>query len=89
MEVIEIIPQRSKRRCKALVASTLTQCLSAEYVEETIALLQQPTSAENRRAPSGEGSRFAERLGVYDELYPTVDDAFTPRQYNATVTVDE
>ncbi|WP_197381880.1 SDR family oxidoreductase [Mycolicibacterium mengxianglii] len=75
VEVIELIPPKVQTGLQGVHGHDPDAMPLDEYITETIDLLRQRPDSTEIVVKRAEGLRYAERRGVYDDLYPTFNDA--------------
>jgi uncharacterized oxidoreductase len=75
--VIEIIPPHVQTALQGERGFDSKAMPLDEYITETMRLLQAQPQAEEIVVESVKGFRFAERDGIYDEIYPAFNQAIT------------
>jgi uncharacterized oxidoreductase len=77
VQVIEIIPPQVQTALQGERGFDPRAMPLDEYVAETMTLLQTQPQADEILVDRVKGFRFAERDGVYDEIYPAFNEAIT------------
>jgi uncharacterized oxidoreductase len=77
VQVIEIIPPHVQTALQGERGFDSKAMPLDEYITETMRLLQAQPQAEEIVVESVKGFRFAERDGIYDEIYPAFNQAIT------------
>jgi uncharacterized oxidoreductase len=77
VQVIEIVPPHVQTALQGERGFDPRAMPLDEYIAETMTLLQSQPQADEILVEGVKGFRFAERNGVYDEIYPAFNEAIT------------
>jgi uncharacterized oxidoreductase len=75
--VIEVVPPQVQTALQGERGFDPRAMPLEEYITETMTLLEMQPEAEEILVERVKGFRFAERDGVYDEIYPAFNEAIT------------
>jgi uncharacterized oxidoreductase len=77
VQVIEVVPPQVQTALQGERGFDPRAMPLDEYITETMTLLEMQPEAEEILVERVKGFRFAERDGVYDEIYPAFNEAIT------------
>jgi uncharacterized oxidoreductase len=77
VQVIEVIPPHVQTALQGERGFDPNAMPLDEYVTETMSLLESQPEADEIVVERVKGFRFAERDGIYDDIYPTFNEAIT------------
>ena len=77
VQVIEIVPPHVQTALQGQRGFDPRAMPLDDYIAETMALLQTQPQADEILVEGVKGFRFAERNGMYDEIYPAFNEAIT------------